>query len=92
MGDPDWSRDTLEGTVAHGGPRLEQEKSKKEGAGEEKSKKPGLATRNHHILPQPPVPPIASAKELAGTEHNVWSKQGERGLREVRCWHKAEPG
>lgn len=82
MGDPHWSRDTPEGTAAHGGPRLEQEKSKK----------PGLPTRNHRILPQPPALPIASAKGLAGTEHNVWSKQGERGLREVRRWHEAEPG
>lgn len=33
MGDLDWSSDIPEGTAAHEGPRQEQEKGKKEGAG-----------------------------------------------------------
>lgn len=71
MGDPHWSWDTLEGTAAHGGPRLEQKTSKKEGAEEEISKKPGEAARNHHELTQPPVLPVDLLKGPAGTERGV---------------------
>lgn len=47
MGDPHWSSDTPEETAAHEEPRREQEKGKKEGAGETKGRKPEAATRNH---------------------------------------------
>lgn len=86
--DPHWSRDTPKGTVAYGGPRLGQETSDKEIAGELKSKKPGAAAGNHHILTQPPVLPLASPEGLAGTECNVWSKQRNRGL----VWEVLERG
>lgn len=46
---------TPQGTLTHRGPRLEQGMSEEEGEGEEKSKKPGMAARNHHVLTQPPV-------------------------------------
>lgn len=71
MGDPDWSSDTPEGTATHEGPRLEQKKCKKEGAGENKGREPGVATRNHHIPIQSPALGVVSTKGLAGTEHKV---------------------
>lgn len=66
-GDPDQSSDTPEGTLAHEGLRLEQEKGKKEGAGETKGRKPGAATRIHHIPAQSPALGLLSLKGLAGT-------------------------
>lgn len=74
MGDRDWSSDTAEGTPAHEGPRLEQVKGKKEGAGENKGRKPGAATRYHHIFLQYPALAVVSLKGLAGTEHNAANK------------------
>lgn len=51
--------------------------SEGEGQGEAKRKEAGAAVRNHHAPTQPSVPLIISLKGLAGTEHNVWQKQGE---------------
>lgn len=80
LGDPHWSSDTPEETAACEGPRLEQEKGKKEGAGENKGRKSGAATRNLHIPTQHPALGVVSPKGLAGTECNV-VKEGESGLK-----------
>lgn len=79
MGDPHWSSDTPEETAACEGPRLEQEKGKKEGARENKGRKSEAATRNLHIPTQPPALGVVSPKGLAGTKCNV-VKEGESGL------------
>lgn len=92
VGDTHGSRDTPKGTAAHGGSRLEHQKSQKEGPGEEKSKKPGAAARNHRVPSQFLALPVVSSKGLAGTEHNV-VKTGREGTRgRERCWSEAEPG
>lgn len=63
------------------GKKQKRRKQRKEGMGGEENQ--GAAVRNHHIVPQPLAPPIASPKELMRLSAKYGQKQEDK-LTEMR--------
>lgn len=90
VGNPHWSRDTPKGTAAHEGPGLQQ-KSKKEGGGEEKSKRSETAARNITYQPKLLHCPFPHSRDWQGLSVMCGQNRG-RGDSEEKCRHEAESG